>query len=416
MSQKKQATQIIETIVKENMPQKSVEKALARYNFDVEGKIFVVAIGKAAWKMTKAAVDYLGNKIESGICITKYDHGFGDIEGIEICEAGHPTPDENTLAATKKAISLVENLTSEDLVLFLVSGGGSALFENLKEGVSLEDLQDTTKQLLASGADITEMNTIRKRLSTVKAGGFAKLVEPASVFAVILSDVLGDRLDFVASGPCTVDTSTVEDAQDIIKKYGLQLSDTVLQYMQEETVKELSNVTAVVTGSVRSLCESAADVAKKLGYRPYILTTTLNCEAREAGRFLASIAKDTTQDLTRFKRPCAIIAGGETVVKVTGTGKGGRNQELALASAEILSMADGVLLFSIGSDGTDGPTDAAGGMVTEKTMLELKNKGIKIQDVLANNDSYNALKAVDSLVMTGPTGTNVNDITVVLVK
>ena len=409
------ANTMIKNIIAENMPEASVKKALSEHDF-ANKNIYLVAIGKAAYTMAAAAHATLGNKIKKGVVITKYDHPGDPLPGIDIFEAGHPTPDENTVTASQKALELIQNLSPNDEVLFLVSGGGSALFEAPKEGITLDILVNITNDLLASGADIVEINMLRKRLSKVKAGGFAKLCAPASVFAIVLSDVLGDRLDTIASGPAAADMSTVEDALGIIEKYKLSLPQVALDYIKEETPKEVTNVKTVITGSVKSLCTSAAMSAQALGYKPYVLTTTLSCEASEAGKFLAQIAVDTKRGETSFKTPCAIIVGGETVVHLKGKGKGGRNQEIALAAAKAIAGVDGTLVFSVGSDGTDGPTDAAGGIVDEHSLSKLKAIGHKVDTVLANNDSYNSLKEIDGLIITGPTGTNVNDVAVVLCK
>jgi len=407
------AKTILANIIAENMPQKAVINALVTHKLE-SNKIYLVAIGKAAWTMAKAACDYLGDKIEKGIVITKYNHSMGDIPKMEIFEAGHPIPDENTVAATLAALSLVKNLNKDDEVLFLVSGGGSALFEAPLDGMTIEDLANLTNTMLTSGADIVEINMIRKRMSKVKAGRFAALISPAKVTQIVLSDVLGDRLDTIASGPAAPDTSTKEEALAIVKKYGLQLTPLQTELLGHETPKTADNVKTAITGSVRSLCESAAASAKALGFTPYILTTSLNCEAAEAGKFLASVAHDTQHGITHFKKPCAIIAGGETVVKVTGSGMGGRNQELALSAARGIAGLANTVIFSIGSDGTDGPTDAAGGIADGETMTMLAAQGINIYNTLVNNDSYHGLKAVDGLIITGPTGTNVNDVAVVL--
>jgi len=405
---------MISTIIADNLPQKSVESTLKAQDF-TNTKVYIIAIGKAAWTMTKTASDYLGNKVEKGILITKYGHSNGKIPKVEIYEAGHPTPDENTVKATKAVLALAENLNANDLVLFLVSGGGSALFEAPQDGISLEDMAKITNDLLASGADITEINTIRKRLSKVKGGRFADICKPASILSIVLSDVLGDRLDIIASGPAAPDKTTKEETLRIIEKYGLKFTQSQMEHIHKETPKSTNNVKTFVTGSVRSLCESAAVCAKSFGFNPYILTSSLNCEASQAGKFLAAIARDTQEGHTHFQKPCAIIAGGETVVRVTGDGKGGRNQELALAAAAGIAGIKDVVIFSLGSDGTDGPTDAAGGIVDGDTCAKLAGQEINIDFVLGNNDSYNGLKAVDGLIITGPTGTNVNDVSVALI-
>ena len=390
------------------MPDSAVKRALEGLEFP--GRVILVAAGKAAWQMAKAAQEQLGSRIEKGIVVTKYDHVKGPIGNFICCEAGHPVPDENSFAGTQKALDLVSGLTEKDTVLFLLSGGGSALFE--KPLVPGEVLQDITGQLLACGADIVEINTIRKRLSRVKGGRFAQACAPAQVMAVVLSDIIGDPLDMIASGPAYADSSTCQQALAIAKKYDLKLSEQVWQLLAEETPKVLTNVTTQITGSVRELCAGAAQACRDLGYTPIVLTDRLCCQAKEAGSFLASVLQSHTDSQT----PLAFLAGGETVVKLTGTGKGGRNQEFALAAAPALDGLTGAAIFSVGSDGTDGPTDAAGGYVDSHTVAALREKGLDVHAVLENNDAYHALKAVDSLIVTGPTGTNVNDVAVALWK
>jgi hydroxypyruvate reductase len=406
------ANQIIKRILYENMPQESVKRALKKHEF--RGNIYMVAIGKAAWTMAKAASDFLGNRLNRGIVITKYDHSQGAIPNTEIIESGHPVSDENTIRGTEKVISMAEGLTADDELLFLISGGGSALFESPREGISLEDIVSLNNQLLASGADIVEMNMIRKRLSKVKGGRFAEIVAPARIFSIVLSDVLGDRLDSIASGPATPDMATIQDIRKVISTYKLDISDVQKRYLLEETPSEVLNVETVVIGSVITLCNSAEKAALELGYDPILLTTMLNCEAKEAGRFISSIAADIQNLTSSINKPCAVIVGGETVVTLKGNGLGGRNQEFALSAAKGISGMTETLVFSLGSDGTDGPTDAAGGIVDGSTAEKLREKGLDIDEILANNDSYNGLKAVDGLIITGPTGTNVNDVAVLL--
>ena len=414
---KQDMREIIDSAIKAVLPESAVKEALNRPDFQErkgKGKLVVASIGKAAWRMAKAASDILGSGI-SGAVVTKYDHSMGDIQGLEIFEAGHPVLDENTLKGTKALLEHVKGLKAEDTVLFLVSGGGSALFELPAEGVTLDDMKDITSQLLACGADIVEINTIRKHLSGVKGGRFAQLCAPAKVFMVVLSDVLGDRLDSIASGPAWPDDSTSEEALAIVKKYGLKVKPELMKILSQETPKKLDNVTAVITGSVTALCQAACEIAKSKGYEPLVLTTTMTCEAREAGSLMASIAREVVTSGRPVKAPCAIIAGGETVVHLTGHGMGGRNQEFALAAATGIAGLDNVVIASLGSDGTDGPTDAAGGIVDGTTEATLKAKSVNISDVLKENDAYNALKKCNALLMTGPTGTNVNDVAMALI-
>ena len=400
------ANRIIDESIRSALPDEAVRRALL--DRELPEKVTLVAIGKAAWQMTKAACDLLGDRIEEGIVITKYGHVMHPIDGITMWEAGHPVPDENSYQATQAAIDLVSNLTSEDLVLFLISGGGSALFE--KPVISKEEMAEITQQLLSCGADIRQMNTIRKRLSTVKGGKFAQICSPARVLSVVLSDIISDPLDMIASGPAYPDSAETEDALRIAEEYGLNLSAEAKAALRVPTPKKLDNVETVVTGSVTQLCLSAAQTCRDLGIEPRILTASLSCTARDAGSFLASIA----QYHQHTGHPVAYILGGETVVKLTGAGKGGRNQELALAAAEGLAGIDNAAIFSVGSDGTDGPTDAAGGYVDGTTKGKLLIQGIRIPDVLRNNDAYHALQKVEGLIITGPTGTNVNDLSVLL--
>ena len=401
-----EALQITDSAIQAVKPDAAVKRALSEMPHS--GRIFLVAAGKAAWQMADAAVKTLG-QMEVGVVVTKYGHVKAEIPGVRCYEAGHPVPDANSFAATEKALELVHGLHPEDTVLFLLSGGGSALFE--KPLISGEELQEITAQLLASGADIVEMNTIRKRLSGVKGGRFASACAPAKVFSIVLSDILGDPLDMIASGPAVPDTSTCAQALAIAEKYRLKLSEQAQALLKQETPKTLDNVTTRITGSVRELCAAAAAACRERGYEPILLTDRLCCEAREAGSFLGSIVRTHAG---RGKK-LAYIAGGETVVHLTGNGLGGRNQELALAAAPALAGLEHCCVFSVGSDGTDGPTDAAGGYVDGQTDAALRTAGWDVFAALQNNDAYHALQAIGSLLITGPTGTNVNDVSVALV-
>ena len=404
---RRDADAIIRSSLNAVLPDEAVRRALKAFA-PRGGRVLLVAAGKAAWQMAHAAVEALG-RVDGGVVVTKYGHVKGEIPGVTCCEAGHPVPDENSFSATEKALTLVQGLTAEDTVLFLLSGGGSALFERpLLPG---EELQDITSQLLASGADIVEMNTIRKRLSAVKGGRFAQAWAPAEVFSIVLSDILGDPLDMIASGPAVPDTSTCAQALAIAEKYHLNLSEQAKTLLQQETPKALGNVTTRITGSVRELCTAAANACRELGYEPILLTDQLCCEAREAGSFLGSIVRTHTG----HGKKLAYIAGGETVVHLTGKGLGGRNQELALAAAPAIAGRNAAV-FSVGSDGTDGPTDAAGGYVDGETLAALTEKGWNVFDTLQHNDAYHALRAVEGLIMTGATGTNVNDVAVALLR
>ncbi len=405
---RRDADAIIAASLRAVQPDEAVKRALTGREFP--GRVVLVAAGKAAWQMAKAARDCLGSRIDGGVVVTKYGHVKGPLPGLDCREAGHPVPDENSFSATQAALEAVSGLTDRDTVLFLLSGGGSALFE--KPLIPGAELQDITSQLLACGADIVEINTIRKRLSAVKGGRFALACEPARVFSIVLSDILGDPLDMIASGPACPDSSTCAQARAIAEKYNLQMSPDARACLDRETPKTLDNVETRITGSVRQLCAAAAGACRDLGYEPVLLTDRLCCQAREAGSFLASVLATHAEDGRRL----AFLAGGETVVHLTGTGKGGRNQELALAAAPGLAGLRGAAVFSVGSDGTDGPTDAAGGYVDSETHAALRAKGLDEYAVLQNNDAYHALQAVDGLIVTGPTGTNVNDVAVALLE
>lgn len=400
---------IVQEAIRRVMPEAAVRRALEGRTFGT-GRVFLVSAGKAGWSMGRAAYECLGARITDGVVITKHGQNEGEIGSLRVREAGHPVPDADTFSATAEALQLTDGLHEDDTVLFLLSGGGSALFESPR--IPPEELQDVTRQLLACGASIVEMNTIRKRLSAVKGGRFAQHCKPAKVFAVVLSDIIGDPLDMIASGPAYPDRSTCAQAKTIVERYGLRLSEQALRLLEEETPKTLENVETQITGSVRELCLAAAGACQELGYAPVILTDCLDCEAREAGAFLGSVAKSHQKD----GKSLAFLAGGETVVHLTGKGLGGRNQELALSAARVIAGCQNTAVFSVGSDGTDGPTDAAGGYVDGETEAALAAQDISIFDVLRENDAYHALAKCDGLIETGGTGTNVNDVAVALIR
>lgn len=402
------AYKIIQRTIADCMPDLAVYNSLKQLEFT--GRVYVVAIGKAAWVMARTAADFLGERLEKGIIVTKYKHSKGALEKFEIIEAGHPTPDENSIRGARRAISLVREAAGRDTVLLLLSGGGSSLAELPAPGVTLSDIQEVTGQLLRCGADITEMNVIRKKLSDIKGGKFAKKISCSKVYSIILSDIVSENEDMIASGLTYPDNSTAEDACNILTKYHLKLDKKIQKILQDSTPCKDVQVENHVVGSVKELCQSALTHTRELGYNPHLLTTSMQREAKDAGKWIAAMSR------ADYPRPFAIIAGGETVVKVRGKGLGGRNQELALSAAQELAGQKEVLLFSLGSDGTDGPTDAAGGIVDGETVEKLERLGIDVEKILSDNDSYHALQKVDGLIMTGATGTNVNDITVLLCK
>lgn len=409
MSLRTDAETIYQTAIRASLPDRAVKDALTGWQ-PPAGRTILLSVGKAAWRMAQAAQQALGKQISTGLVVTKYGHSEGPLDGIEIIEAGHPVPDENSVRAAQRALLLTQNLTAQDTVLLLISGGGSALFELPR--IELDELQHITQSLLASGADITEINTVRKRLSAVKGGRFAAHCAPAHVEALLLSDVLGDKPDTIASGLSAVDAIAGDSTLPIAERYGLPLSAQARTCLAQPLPQALPHVHNRVIGGVSVLCRHAAEACTMLGYRVEILTESLCCTARDAGVFLANIA----QHYAGRGEKRAFLAGGETVVRLTGHGKGGRNQELALAAAEGLRGLTGAAVFSVGSDGTDGPTDAAGGYVDSSTYDTLHAQGISIPQILADNDAYHALHACGGLIVTGATGTNVNDLSVLLIE
>ena len=408
MTLKEELRAIAKEVIAASLPDEAVRRALAALPA-ARGKTVVVSVGKAGWQMAKAAAALLDGAFDAGYVITKYGHSRGEIEGFRVFEAGHPQMDENSVRATQAVLDAVSGLAADDRVLLLLSGGGSALLE--KPLIPLAELREINAQLLACGADIVEINTVRKRLSAVKGGKFARLCAPARVFSIILSDVIGDRADMIASGPACPDASTAREAMEIVSRYGLRLSPEALLLMRAEPVTRLDNARALVTGGVGQLCRAAVEACVRRGYEAELLTDRLCCEAREAGAFLGCVAAAHARDGRRL----AYVAGGETVVHLRGAGKGGRNQELALAAAQQIAGIGNAAVLALGSDGTDGPTDAAGGVVDDASRALLEARGLRIPAILDANDAYHGLEACDGLLVTGPTGTNVNDVSVVLI-
>lgn len=410
------AIKILHESLQAVQPDAAVAAVLRERAFDKH--MTVIAIGKAAWNMADAASCVLRGQIRQGLVVTKRGHSKGEIPDFEIIEAGHPVPDERSILGAERALDMVADLSDEDMVLCLISGGASALFEKPLEGVSLEEIMEITRQLLASGADIREMNTVRKHLSCVKGGRFGEACRGKEVLSIVLSDVIGDSLDVIASGPVFPDASTSGEAFRILEKYHISIADHVKRAIALETPKQLPHREHVIAGNVPKLCEAAAKVAESLGYRPLILSTSVDCEAREAGRFLAAIARDVHfGSCAAFmpEMPCVLIAGGETIVRLRGEGKGGRNQEGALAAALGIEGLENIVILCAGSDGTDGPTEAAGGLADGGTASRIRAV-TDPEALLDQNDSYHALSIAGDLIVTGPTGTNVNDLMLILIK
>ncbi len=387
------------------------------------GNVYVVAIGKGACPMAKAIEDVLGERIAGGVVVTKY--GYSMKLGIEVIEAGHPVPDENSLKAAEKALEIARSAGKDDLLIVLISGGGSSLFVMPDDDITLEEKIETYKLLLESGARIQEVNTVRKHISRVKGGKFVKGLK-CKVLGLIISDVVGDDLGSIASGITVEDGTTFKDAYEILKRYSLleKVPESVRRHIEEgmkgkreETLKRLpENVKNFLICSSGRVCEFAAEASESLGLKPYIMTSSLEGYAESAGLFIGSIVREICANGRPFERGVALIFGGETTVKLEEPhGLGGPNQELALSASRKISGMRGCCIISVDTDGTDGPTDAAGGIVDSYTLEMLEKEGIDVYDALSRHDSYNALKAVKSLVYTGPTRTNVNSLAVAVI-
>jgi glycerate 2-kinase len=390
-----------------------------RYPLTGRGRVFLIAAGKAAVPMTAAVAEILGPALDRGVVVTKYGHAGpagGLPPAVEVIEAGHPVPDENGVRGARAAADLAREAGEDDLVLFLISGGGSALLTLPVPGVDLAQYRALTEALLRSGATIDELNTVRKHLSQVKGGQLARLAAPATLVTLALSDVVGDPLPVIASGPTVADPTTVDDARQVVARHGLDLVEpTQLRETPKAGDPALAGGYHVLIGSNRLAAEAAAARARELGYRTLLLTTYVEGEAREAGRVAAALAKGVWADGDPLPPPACLIWGGETTVTVRGDGRGGRNQELALAAAIALDGWPGVTLLALATDGGDGPTDAAGAVVTGETAAAARRLGLDPRAALARNDSYPLLAALGAHVRTGPTGTNVNDLLFILV-
>lgn len=404
---KKDALQIIRYAISRADPYEASCRALESVDF--KGRpITVFSIGKAAIPMAKAAADVLGEQIRTGYAVTKYGH-TGDFRSpfFEVTEAAHPVSDENSILAAEKALAIASALTENDVCVIMLSGGGSALFE--KSTVAPEIQRDITKKLLARGAGIDEINAIRRRLSLVKGGRFAAACFPAEVYTFALSDVLSNDKSVIASGISVKEEATDDYVRQTAEKYLYDVDEDVIARLFDKTELSVREGGYFFVGDIHSLCGAAAEKAAELGYEPVLITSSLTGEARDAAVTLTETAKNTTGRK-------ALICGGETTVTLHGQGKGGRNQEMALAAAIALRDTNGIVFASAGSDGTDGPTDAAGGIADGSTYGEMLAAGVNPEAELADNNSYFALLESGNLIVTGPTGTNVNDLTLLLVN
>jgi len=392
------------------------------------GRVFVVGAGKAGAPMAQAVAELFGNAIAGGCVIVKTGHtGKTPPPNIDVRQAAHPVPDESGLQAARQIEQLLAQTTPDDTVLCLISGGGSALLTLPAEGISLADLQETTRQLLAAGSTINEINTIRKHLSAVKGGGLARMAAPARIYTLILSDVVGDPLEVIASGPTVPDPSTFADAWALVERYRLQnsLPAAVAQRLRAgvaglvaDTPKPgnpiFEHVQNQIIGSNLIAARAAVQAAESAGFSAQLLSTFVEGEAREVGRVVAGLAKGLLKNETALARPACLVLGGETTVTLKGSGKGGRNQEMALAAAIALQGWPNALVVCLGTDGNDGPTDAAGAFADGNTVARARAQGLDAPDFLNRNDAYHFFEALDQLIITGPTNTNVNDLTLIL--
>ena len=398
-----------------------------RFPLDSISSLRLVGAGKATATMAAAAEAILGDRIDCGAINTKYGHAL-PLARVETFEAGHPVPDEAGVAGARRQLELLAGLDPNALVLGLFSGGGSALLPAPAEGLTLAEKQETTRLLLACGATIDEINALRKHLSAIKGGLLARAAAPARIVALMLSDVIGDPLDTIASGPTHPDATTFGDCLAIVDRYDLrdQLPTPVRQHLETggrgerpETPKSgdpcFARAESLVIGNSRLAIDAAANQASALGYEVCVLTSRLQGEARHAATALVSIAQETAETNRPITRPACLIAGGETTVTLHNHGKGGRNQELALAASLQLDGWPAITLLSGGTDGTDGPTDAAGALADGQTLSRARSLGLDARAFLDRHDSYPFFAALDDLVITGPTGTNVMDLQIILI-
>ncbi len=397
--------------------------------FDLKAfdNIYLAGAGKASNLMAQAAEEILGERITKGIIITKYSHRL-PLKKTEIIEAGHPIPDQNGYAGAKKIQTLLKETGPKDLIIFLLSGGGSALLPFPAEGIDLKEKQEATQLLLDCGADIKEINTIRKHISQMKGGWLAKWAYPSTVIGFILSDVVGDRLDVIGSGPTVPDPSTFEEAWEILKKYDLlnEISPSIQKYLnlgkkgkKEETPKPgeivFKKVYNSLIGSNILALRAAEKEAKSFGFNTLILSSSIIGETREAALFHSAIAKEVISSGNPIPKPACLLSGGETTVTIKGDGLGGRNQEFTLAGALEINGIEKVVLLSGGTDGTDGPTDATGAVADHTTFQRAISMGLNPKAHLNNNDAYPFFQKLGDLLITGPTQTNVMDIRILLV-
>lgn len=398
------------------------------YNLEKYRRVLVIGAGKASAFMAKALEDILGDRIDEGVVIVKYDH-TAPLRKVKLCEAAHPVPDTSGEKGAREIAALAGSAEKDDLVICLISGGGSALMPLPASGITLSEKQAVTDLLLGAGVPIDGINCVRKHISAIKGGRLASLVWPAELLTLMISDVIGDDMATIASGPTTPDLTTFQDALFILKTYNLleSVPVSVKDYLEmgaegkmpESPGPEQGCFTKsenFIIASNSLAVEAAAEKAVSIGYKPVILSTTVEGEAREVARVISAVAREVKRSNRPVKPPACLLLGGETTVTLRGKGRGGRNQELALAAAITLDSIDGVTILSAGTDGTDGPTDAAGAVVDGSTVNRAVSLGLDINQYLAENNAYSFFKQCGGLINTGPTGTNVMDLIVVLIR
>jgi glycerate 2-kinase len=415
--------------VKHHMSLAGHELRLGERTYDLNKyrHIYVIGGGKAGGSMARAAEEVLGERLTAGTINTKYGY-MADTKIVRINEAGHPIPDAAGMDGARRMVDLAGTASEGDLVICLISGGGSALMTLPVEGVTLEDMEALTSSLLRCGATINEINTIRKHLSQIKGGNLSRAAYPADVVSLILSDVVGNPLDVIASGPTVPDSSTFADAYEIVERYDLvdELPTSIVDHLRQgrdgiipETPKDgdplFVNTYNLIVGSNEIAAQAAIERAKGAGFHTLLLSTYVEGEAREVAHVFCAIAREILHSGHPVPRPACVVAGGETTVTIRGEGKGGRNQELALSAAIQLDGLDQAMIVALATDGTDGPTDAAGAVADGWTLRRARGKKLLARDYLANNDSYRFFEQLDDLLLTGPTNTNVNDLTFVFV-
>jgi glycerate-2-kinase len=406
---------------------RSVEGLTTEYELKKHRRLLITGFGKAAGPMARAAEEKLRDYLSEGVVITGYGHGV-DLERIRIREAGHPIPDANSVKGAQELVHMLKNADEDDLVIVLISGGGSALCTQPCEGIKLTDIQTMTELLLKCGADINEINTIRKHISQVKGGQLAVTAHPVSLLSLIISDVIDDRLDTIASGPTVPDATTFQEAHDILRKYDISerspaavrnriqlgIEGKIDDTPKSDDIRFQKTRNVIIAHNLTAL-RAIAKRAEEMGYRPLLISSRINGDTRITAQVFGAIIKDVVASSHTTQQPVCIIAGGEMTVRVSGQGKGGRNQDFCLALTPLINGLDRVIVLSAGSDGADGPTEAAGAIIDSTTLSKAQDIGLDIDEALVDNDSNEFFRKSGGLLITGPTRTNIMDIQIALV-